>query len=204
MNILITEEQLSLITEETEGLDFFMDYLVDTYPNVEEFKTVVRDFIVKSGCKNIKIENINGATGLALHDKVVIDSSVFSRDLNETMYIIFHEIAHQYQYKKYGRDKIYSLYLGELEINDAIKLLQSIETVADQFAIRKCRELHRLGLLDRVGLVKRGFYEKIWNYSIFQKTINHFRNLMKKNNITDPEQVSETIYNYLIGNLGKK
>jgi ribosomal protein L17 len=202
MKILITEKQLSILTEETDGLDFFMDYLIDTHPNVNEFRKVVEDFIRDSGCNKIEIRNLNSA-GLSLHDKVIINSSVFSRDLNEIMYVIFHEIAHQYQYKKYGRDKIYNLYLGELNLDDAIKFLKFVETVADQFAIRKCRELHKLGLLDRVGLVKKGFYENIWNQHLFKKIIQDLRNLMKKNNITKPEEVSETIYNFLINKINE-
>ena len=201
MKFILTERQHRLLNEETIGLDHFMDYLIDTYPNVEQFKDIVRNFIEESGCQNIEIKNINyGAAGLALHDKVVINPIVFNHHLNYAAYVIFHEIAHQYQYKKYGRDKMYSLYLGELPIDDAVKFLRNTETIADQFSIRKCRQLHKLGLLDRVGLVEKGGYDNLPDI-LLKSMLVKFRNLLRNKGVTNPEKVSEIMYNSIVNGV---
>jgi hypothetical protein len=202
MKIVISESQyLKILKEETAGLDYFIDFLVDTYPNVEKFKDVVRKFIIDSGCQNIEIKSIkHGASGLALHDKVVYNPSVFTSDLNYAMYVVFHEIAHQYQYKKYGEQKMYQLYTGELPINDAVEFLRNTENVADQFAIRKCRELHKLGLLDRTGLVKHGFYNRIPDMTLKTMLVK-FRNIIRTHKVKDPIRVSEILYNSIVNGV---
>jgi hypothetical protein len=201
MKIILTERQYKLLNEETVGLDDFINFLIDSHPNVDNFKDIVRKFIEDSGCQNIEIKKIHlGAAGLALHDKVVINPMVFNHDLNYTMYVIFHEIAHQYQYKKYGRDKMYSLYLDELPIDEAIPFLRKTENVADQFAIRKCRELYKLGLLDRVGLVDRGMYDVIPDFTLI-RMVQHFRKNLKDNNVTNPDRVSEIMYNSIVNGI---
>lgn len=205
MKIIISENQyLKILKEETAGLDYFIDFLVDTYPNVDKFKDVVRKFIIDSGCQNIEVKPIkHGASGLALHDKVVYNTTVFSNDLNYAMYVVFHEMAHQYQYKKYGEVKMYQLYTGELPINDAVEFLRHTENVADQFAIRKCRELHKLGLLDRKGLVNHGFYSRIPDMTLKTMLVK-FRNIIRSHKVKDPVRVSEILYNSVVNGINNE
>ena len=83
---------------------------------------------------------------MSLTDNVILNKSVFNSDLYKFIFVLFHEIAHQYQYRKYGIERMYALYNGKLPINDAVEWLRYTESVADQFAIRKCRELQKMGI----------------------------------------------------------
>jgi predicted SprT family Zn-dependent metalloprotease len=201
MKILVTERQLKLLNEETNGLDEFMTELVSHHNKVGEFYDIVVDFIKDSGCQNIELKPIHiGALGLALHNKVVINPVVLDMQLNRCLYVIFHEIAHQYQYKKYGKKKMYELYTGELSLEKAVTFLKHTENVADQFSIRKCRELQKLGLLDKKSLITRGNYENMGDMQL-ASTLVKFRNLLRNNKVTDSERVSEVMYNSIINGI---
>jgi hypothetical protein len=124
MKIKINESQYKqLLRENVDGLDNFIGMVIQSYPEVEEYKDIIKKFIEQSGCPKIevtKFENIP-AGGLALHDKVVFNQNIFTnRKLPEFLYIVFHEIAHQFQYKKYGAELIYKIYTGELPIDESV------------------------------------------------------------------------------------
>jgi hypothetical protein len=198
MKFLINEKQYNLLTEEANGLDIFLNELENRYPEIENFKELIKSFINESGCQNIELKKIHlGAYGLALHDKVVINPTVLAFPLNSALYVIFHEIAHQYQYKKYGRVKMYELYTGELPIDDAVKFLRRTENVADQFSIRKCRELVKMGLITTEGLVKNGNYTHVSDMT-FKSLLVKLRNLVRGRHMGNPEKVSEILYNSIV------
>jgi predicted SprT family Zn-dependent metalloprotease len=202
MKILISEQQLKkILNEETIGLDGFLDILENQYPEIQNVKELIKSFIEQSGCQYIEVKHIKmGAFGLALHDKVVINPIVLRLDLNRALYVILHEIAHQYQYKKYGRDKMYELYTGELPIDEAVKFLRHTENVADQFSIRKCRELVKMGLIKNKSLVNIGGYDNMPDIAL-KSLLVKLRNALRGNNINDPERVSEFMYNYIVNNI---
>ena len=142
--------------------------------------------------------------GLSLHNKVVISSGLLedgikpnSNGIADLMYVIFHEIAHQHQYNKYGKELIYDMYTGEIETEGALKFLKYIENVADQFSMRKCRELQKIGAIpaDEV-VVEVGGYEK-YTDKMFENYLNMLKDKIQKSGITDPEDISELIYNMI-------
>ena len=201
MRILINERQYNLLTEDTNGLDLFLDMLESTFPEVSNFKELLKTFIEGSNCQNIEFRPIHmGAFGLALHDKVVISPNVLRFPLNSVLYIILHEIAHQYQYKKYGKEKMYELYTGELQIDDAVKFLRHTESVADQFSIRKCRELAKLGLINLEGLIKSGNYANVDDMS-FKTLLVKLRNSIRGKHMGNPDKVSELLYTSIVNGM---
>jgi hypothetical protein len=198
VKIIITEDQYKkLLRESPEGIEELFSVLFKKHPNLEQHKQVIEDFINNSGCKKIEIKSFKiQAAGLALHDKVVYNPYIFNISINYLIYIIFHEIAHQYQYKKYGMEKMYALYNGQLQIDEAVKWLRYTETVADEFAIRKCRELKKLGVLNGT-LVTSGMYGSVPDMHL-KSLLVKFRNLIRSKKITDPIAVSEILYNHII------
>ena len=198
MKIIITEEQYrKLLREAPEGIEELFAILFEKYPDLEEHRQVIEDFITNSGCKNIEIKPFQiFAAGLALHDRVVFNPAIFSHKQEYLMYIIFHEIAHQYQYKKYGVERMYAIYNGKLAIDDAVEWLRYTENTADEFAIRKCRELKKLGIL-KGKLVENGSYKNVSDMHL-KSLLVKFRNLVRAQKITDPIAVSEILYNHII------
>jgi hypothetical protein len=205
MNIVLTESQyFKLLNEETGGLDLFIDQIVNKYPEITEYKDTLKNNIESSGCHNIGFEPMTVASGLSLHNRVVISSGLLedgiqpnTNGIADLMYVIFHEIAHQHQYNKYSKELIYDMYTGEIETEGAIKFLRYIENVADQFAMRKCRELQRIGLIPiNQHVVDEGSYD---NYTdkMFEKYLNMLKEKIQNAGITDPEDISELIYNMI-------
>ena len=55
MRIVITERQLNnLISPNVEGLEDLMNQIIDKFPEVEDYKDKLIDFINKSNCKKIE------------------------------------------------------------------------------------------------------------------------------------------------------
>lgn len=197
---LSEDENLNQNINQNNGLDDFMDTLLDTHPRVERYMDRIRKFITDSGCQRIEIKSFtpgNMAYGISLHDRVVINPMAFRGTIEETLYIIFHEIAHQYQYKKYGRNFAYNMYNGKIHIEDGVRLLRQVENTADQFAIRKCREFANLGLLDMSKVRTKGVYSSVTTKQYFE-SLYKFIQIVRDANISDTEQISEILYNYFV------
>lgn len=196
MKIVITEEQLNLlVSSQVEGLDVLMDEIIAKFPKVEEYKDKLIQFIVGSDCKKIEFATMqHGAGGLSLHNAVLLNKYLLKDTLGTLLFIIFHEIAHQYQFKKYGAEKMYELYTGNLSVEDAVEFLYNAEITADEFAYRKCKEFHKLGLLDYV--TDKRFYKRMSRqnltamYSSVKKIVSNRRN-------DSPEEISEILYNFI-------
>lgn len=196
MRIVITESQYSkLINEEAEGIDSFVDEIIFHHPQVEQYKDFLKDSIEKSGCNRIFFDNIR-SLGLSLHDKVVMSRKLLE-SLPELIFGIFHEIAHQYQYKKYGKELIYDMYIGELEMEGAIKFMKYLENTADQFGMRKAREFAKMGLdYGDEPIRTKGGYDH-YTDKMFESYINMLTTTIKKSGTTDPDKISEYIYNMI-------
>ena len=199
MNILLTESQYKrLLNEETNGLDIFIQKIVDSFPSVGEYTDIIKNNIEASNCQKIEFSDMSMAGGLSLHDRVVISNRFLKNEqsnIASLMFVIFHEIAHQHQYNKYGKELIYDMYTGELEVEGAVGFLRYIENVADQFSLRKCRELKRLGVIpEDQRLVDAGGYD---NYTdkMFENYLNMLKNKVMSAGITKPDEISELIYN---------
>ena len=205
MNIILTESQyLKLLNEETGGLDLFIDQIVEKFPEVGDYRDVIKSNIEKSGCHNIGFEPMSMASGLSLHNRVVISSGLLEdgfkpnpNALADLMFVIFHEIAHQHQYNKYSKELIYDMYTGEIETEGAVGFLRYIENVADQFALRKCRQLQSMGVIPADQKIQdTGGYD---NYTdkMFENYLNMLKGRVQKAGITDPDDISELIYNMI-------
>lgn len=195
-------ESHGLLNEQSDGIDDFINHLKKKFPFVIKFEEPLRKTILNSGCKKIEIHDIGFATGLALHDKVVFSPRAFIGGINYVLYVVFHEIAHQYQYKKYGGEFMYKIYQNEVDIDEAVKTLRGYETVADQFAMRKLREFLKLGLIQKWGIPTKGTYEGISDGHL-KEILLKLRDIILKSGVTDVEKISETYYNYMV-NLNEK
>lgn len=206
-NIIITESQMSflvnkikLLTESTEGIDELMTKIKDTYKISEEHLNLIKEFILNSGCKKITIERMKMGGGLSLSDRVILTPELFMLNLAKFLFILFHEIAHQYQFKKYGGEKMYDLYTGDMSVIEGCKMMKNIELVADEFASRKLREFVKLGVVKQKDAKFGGFYKNVPD-SHFQMLITQIRDMLKKSNVTDPDKISELFYNYVKVNI---
>jgi hypothetical protein len=201
MRYIITESQYRLLTEETSGVDDFIGQMVEKYPEVEGYSNQIKSFIENSGCHKIEVASFKyPAMGLALHNGVLFNKMIFYQTLPKFLFVLFHEIAHQYQYKKYGAEKMYEFYLGDLDVNDTAESMKKIEIIADEFALRKVREFAKIGLIDVKDSNLPAVYKTI-PINHFVRLITQSRDEIKRKGITDFDGVSETFYNMVKVNI---
>ena len=99
----LQESIRKVLKEETQGIDSFLIKVMETYPNTGRFIDNIETFIKNSNCKKIEVAKFKyPALGLAVHNGVLFNEVIFKQELPDFLFIIFHEIAHQYHYKKYG------------------------------------------------------------------------------------------------------
>lgn len=196
----LQEQIRKLLNEETEGIDSFIDEIDSKFKLSEELKESLHKFISDSDCKNIEFSQFRmGVLGLALHDRVLINKQALNSNLEHLLFIVLHEIAHQYQFKKYGEDKMYECYIGEISIEEASEFMKKTEEVADKYASLKIRELQRKDLINK-GYVPPQMYKNVPINQI-KMMVQNYRQQMKNKDINSPQKISEFLYNMVKGNL---
>ena len=193
---MITKHRIN----EQVGLDDFLEKISIQYPDSVYIMEFIVDFIKKSGCQKIELTNFQPnipAYGASLHDRVLLNEMMFKSKVSLTyfLYVLFHEIAHQYQYKKYGIDKMYGIYTGEISIEDGAKWVQNCENIADEFAIRKLRELKKKN--KRVVIFDQNITKAYKNAPIdhFKNFIENIVEMLKKGNYKNKIDITEIMYN---------
>ena len=106
MKIIVNESQLKLLTEQIEGLDEFKLKSFASYPEIIEFWDVIENHIQKSGVKKIELGKLRMGIAVALINGIIFSENVFKQPLPLFLFSVFHEFAHQYQFKKFGKEKM--------------------------------------------------------------------------------------------------
>jgi hypothetical protein len=189
------QEQISkLILEQTQGIEGFVDEIDSKFNLSDELKENLIKSIQNSDCKKIEFANFNiPAMGLAVHNGVLINQNLLKEKLEEVLFIIFHEIAHQYQFKKYGERKMYECYIGDITLDEAVDFMKKTEEVADEFGFRKIRELQKKDLIKKDYNPPKN--NKMMTPYFVKQMMSNFRNIMRSKNIDSPDKVSEFLYN---------
>jgi hypothetical protein len=184
-----------ILKEETNGLNKFIDVIDSSFKLSEELKSFLINFIINSESRNIEFYNIptRNIMGLSLSTGVIINKNILYYRLEEILFVIFHEIAHQYQYKKYGADVMYSLYVGDISVEEAAKTLRNTEEIADDFAHRKIRELQNKKLI-KSDYKPPSVYKNV-STQMLETIIKHYRDKLKSQNLKDSEEISKYLYN---------
>ena len=198
MKILITEEQgIRLLTEEVQGLGEFLYTLGEKFPIVDKFHNYLKNDIEKSRCEKIEFCGFtHPSSGASFPNGVLINRLILKENLPKTIFIIFHEIAHQYQYKKYGADFSYKLYNEEMPLKEGIRLLKQTENTADRFGLRKSEEYARLGMYKRPYFPMRGAYDN-YTDADFAKYIMTMRKQIQQSGLTSTEEITSMFYNWI-------
>jgi hypothetical protein len=205
--IRLTESDLTriikhIVNEQSQGESEFIQRVVERYHISDEIKNEIISTIKNSECKNITFEPMRMGEGLSLGDRLVINPSTLNYSLGRFLFILFHEMAHQYQFKKYGQEKMLELYNNEIDIKDAAKFMMSVENVADEFAVRKMNNIQRRGLIELIPSDTRKGYDRV-TLGMLEQMISMFRNQLSMNNIRGSKNISEFLYNMVIINQGR-
>ena len=188
-----TKKELRILKENTKRLDPFIDEILSVHKMSNELIDFIKKFIEESNCKRIDFSKFKmGVMGVALETGVLINKTALNQPLPFLLFLIFHEITHQYQFKKYGDKVMYDCYIGNVSEIEGAEFMKHTEEVADDLASRKIRELQKLGLIGEYTPIQ--MYKNLPIEQI-KMMVNHFRNEMRIKNIQSPKKVSEYFYN---------
>jgi hypothetical protein len=198
--IRLTESDLvkivkRIINEQTEGESEVIRVLDDKYGLSDELKQEISNALKSSECKNVFFQKLKiPADGLAQSNRLVLNPNILNYSLGKALFVLFHEMAHQYQFKKYGKEKMGEMYTEEISLSDAAKFLQKTENVADEFAVRKLKSLERKGLVKLTDYDIKKAYEHM-SISQIEHMVNYFRNVAKQSKSNNIDEISEYLYN---------
>jgi hypothetical protein len=198
--IRLTESELvkivkRVINEQTEGESEVIRVLDDKFGLSDELKQEISNALKSSECKNVFFQKLKiPADGLAQSNRLVLNPNILNYSLGKALFVLFHEMAHQYQFKKYGKEKMGEMYTEEISLSDAAKFLQKTENVADEFAVRKLKSLERKGLVKLTDYDIKKAYENM-SISQIEHMVNYFRNVAKQSNSKNIDEISEYLYN---------
>lgn len=197
MNVTILNEsqQSKLIESIDQNRDFFSK-IIQRYPEVEIFQDFLFNSIYQIGNPKITIESLRYGAGVSLPNRVVISNNTLNYPLTNFLFNLFHELAHQHQFRKYGYEKMIELYNENVSLEHAAKLMFDIEVVADEFATRKLREMVRKGLLQPNINIPTGNY-KTTPKETFLRIIGMVRDMLKELEYETPEELGEKLYNLI-------
>ena len=132
-------KEVNLKRSNTIGLDTFIKTIQIDKPTLcENIILALIDFIVSSGCRAIEFRKMsNRAMGISKTDVCILNYDVLKMPDEYTLYIILHEVAHQYQYRKHGKNLVLDVYLESTPLDEAAKKLLRVEQIADRLAIAK-------------------------------------------------------------------
>lgn len=202
------DRNLSLIYESlykdngVKGLGEFLYQLTEQHPSLTPRLALVQEFIVRSGCPEIRILPLRMSLGASLQNFVLISPALIKSPLEYCLYGLFHEIAHQYQYRKYG-DRISRIFLTDKNVKENANFLRKIELTADSYSLKKCRDLARKGILQMDKIQKAGSYSN-FELKDFIDYLKSFRKIIKLHGISDVSQMDDIFYEYITGEKIRK
>jgi hypothetical protein len=199
MKIIITEQQYRLLIEETSSIDDVLSQILNRFPELEPHINRIKDDIEKSDCQNIEFSNIRvpGILGMALHDKLVLSPRILDEKLEDFIFVLFHEIGHEYQFKKYGAQKMLDVYLGNMSDEDGARFIKKTEDVADEFGVRKVREYIKLGILNKNISTIHTNHKNRSEESYIQQ-VRQTKHMVKSQGFKTVDEASEFMYNFMV------
>lgn len=178
-----------------EGLNVFIETLKNKYAKHLNVIEDLKDFIIRSGCKAIEFDTLYGASGISKTDKCVIADKILNNRIEDALYVILHEISHQYQYMKYGKNVMWDAYKSKIDIEEAVDLLMNIELVADRLAILKTNDLLKSNGVENYSKITP-FYPNV-SRSFFKSHLERLRKSIKDKQIDSIEGVNNMMHDGL-------
>jgi hypothetical protein len=153
----------------------------------------LRHFIYNSSCKHIRFEDMSmKALGISKTDECVLSYKVLELYPEYMFYIILHEVSHQYQYKKYGKDLVLDIYNNTLEIESAVDKLLWLEKTADRLAIKKMKYIFSICKKKPIDIIPR--YLNLTDTEYFKKYILKIREDVKNFELKTIEDINNHIH----------
>jgi hypothetical protein len=166
----------------------------DKYPGLVD--DIIAD-VKKSGCKNIVVKKLfMNAGGVSCANGDVIINDNFST-LSDFLFILEHELGHQYQYRKYGKDLSSNIWFRSMTepILDIAKEVKVIEDVANRFADMRFSKLSKKYNLP--GCSSRIVESRNGDIYMYQYTVEHMSKHLKFAGVKSADEVENVLIKLL-------
>lgn len=191
-------EYLENVTNEEEFFDFIQEFKKSygKIPNSDKILEELIKDIKKSPTSKINITNQSKYCGMSLNRGVILPTHIFMGSLYRFIFIVFHEIAHQYQYSKHGQKILYDLTVGDLSEEKLDKLID-IEQVADRFGRSMAR---KYGIMFNMNQFHNTSpYDNRKNAKeMYKHLLLMIQDKIKKGEITCVEEMENFLFNLFI------
>jgi hypothetical protein len=179
-----------------KGLSEFINNITESKPFLP--KGLIKDlesFIINSGCTTIRFEDMSSkALGLSNYDECILGYNLLKLQFEYVLYIVMHEVVHQYQYKKYGKNVALEVYKSNISLDKAVDKLLYLEKTADRLAIAKLKHLLKKHKVSS-NVVIRPRYLEVIDTKYFEKYVTDVRREVVNNNYTTIEDINGYMYN---------
>lgn len=179
----------------TKGIAKFISTISKFRPDIK--KSALKDiesFIMASKCLNIKFEDLSEkAAGISKTDECIISTIVFRFPTEYMLYMILHEISHQYQYKKYGKNLVLDVYLNNTPLQIATEKLLYIEKIADRLALMKMKQIFKNNnVISKINPVPR--YLNMTDLTKMKEHVLSMREDVANLNLKTIEEINNHLY----------
>ena len=176
------------------GLPEFLNTIKESRKDIPD--NIINDlgmFINKSGCKEICFKLLPlKALGISIPESCTINLRLLELPPQYILYIILHEISHQYQYSKYGKNLVLDIYNGDLLFDLAVYKLMLLEKTADRLALKKMNDLLKTYNFKLEPVVPR--YLNLEDNYYFEKFVSQMRTEVLESGCTTIEEMNELLY----------
>lgn len=157
---------------------------------------LLETFILKSNCKFIRFDSMSQkALGISKTDECVLSTALLGIQIEYMLYVILHEVSHQYQYKKHGKNVALNVYIDTVEdIEQATQRLLWLESSADRLALMKLKHI-LFANKTKLSVEIKPRYLHLTNTDYLKKYITELRQEVKNLNLSSIEEINNHIHN---------
>lgn len=187
---------LQLLEHQTNGVSEFANTLKKMFPSVDsDMWNDLTTIINNTSCPLIRFEKLHQTVGgISKTDECIINVTAITNNLSQSLFIILHEVGHQFQYSKHGKNIALSIYLDE-NVTDSVDRLIEIESTADRFASKQTNRLcQKYGIPTNFELPK---YNIDQNKSFLIQYVSGLKHMIKQKKLNNIESINDLIYNMI-------
>jgi len=142
-----------------------------------------------------RFEPLSRALGIARNSSCSISTKVLEFPVADLMFVLFHELAHYYQYRKYGTDLVLFIYTNsEEQLEEDARKLKSIENTADKFSIMKTNYyLNKYKINQKITM---SGYSNSTIESIKSQLV-YFKKIVAQKKLKTVDEINDFIYNMI-------
>ena len=178
-----------------KGLDKFLNRIQCSKNKLNSDAIKELELFIEESCSSaIRFEKMSmRALGISKTDECILNTKVLELYPEYMLYVILHEISHQYQYKKHGKEIALEIYSDSIDLEAAAQKLLWLEKTADRLAIKKMKSVLKTAKITLNAEIKPR-YLNLTDTEYLKKHILEIREDAKSLGLKTIEDINNHIY----------